>query len=150
MANLFRARIEGAFRAHGLDPAHALVFLPAQQYASYLGAVARAALILDSSGFSGGATSLDAFGVGAPVLAWQGAMARGRQTSGMLGMMGIEDLVASSADDYANKATALLADTAQCDALRTQIRARSGVLFEHANVTQAFAEFLQNASAGAA
>lgn len=147
VANLFRARIERAFREHGLDPARALAFLPAQEYASYLGAVARAALILDSPGFSGGATSLDAFGTGAPVLAWQGAMARGRQTSGMLAMMGVDSLVATSASEYADKAVALLADAAGLDALRAQIRQRSPVLFEHAAATQAFMDFLENASA---
>ncbi|TLY49543.1 MAG: hypothetical protein E6K53_13360 [Gammaproteobacteria bacterium] len=146
VAGLFRARIEGAFREHGLDPARALVFLPAQEYSSYLGAVARAALILDSPGFSGGATSLDAFGVGAPVLAWQGAMARGRQTSGMLALMGIDELVASNASDYADQAVALLADGARRDALRAQIRQRDLALFEHASVTEGFMDFLESAS----
>ena len=146
VANLFRVRIERAFREQGLDPARALVFLPAQEYASYLGAVARATLILDSPGFSGGATSLDAFGVGAPVLAWQGAMARGRQTAGMLAMMDVDGLVATSASEYADKAVALLADAAGRDALRAQIGQRNRILFEHAAVTQGFMDFLENTS----
>ena len=86
----FRARIERVFSAHGLDPARHLVFLPAQKHADYLAGVARAPLVLDSPWFSGGGTSLDALRVGTPVLAWQGAMARGRQTSAMLRMLGAD------------------------------------------------------------
>lgn len=144
LAGLFRTRIEAAFRAHGLDPARSLAFLPAQDYSNYLGAIARATLIMDSPGFSGGATSLDAFGGGAPVLVWQGAMARGRQTSGMLAMMGVDGLVAADADDYAEKAVVLLADGARRAALRAQIGERSRMLFEHKPVVEAFSQFLDS------
>ena len=100
----FRRRIEAAFAAQGLDPKRMLVFPPWQDHEAYLGAIARATLILDTPGFSGGATSLDAFSAGAPVLTWNGAMARGRQTQGMLAMMGVDGLVAADERDYIDKA----------------------------------------------
>ena len=71
---------------HEIDPSDALAFLPAQDYASYLAAIARASLVLDPPGFSGGATSLDALSVGTPILSWDGAMARGRQDASAMEM----------------------------------------------------------------
>jgi predicted O-linked N-acetylglucosamine transferase (SPINDLY family) len=126
------------------------VFLPVHAHEAYLGGIARAALVLDSPGFSGGATSLDAFSVGVPVLAWQGTMARGRQTMGMLATMGIEGLTATGADDYVDKAVALLASAPRRDALRAQIHERKHVLFEHAGVIAAFGKFIEEAVAAAA
>ncbi len=150
VAQLLRRRIEAAFAAHGLEPAQSLVFLPAKDHATYLGAVARATLILDTPGFSGGATSLDAFSVGAPVLTWQGTMARGRQTAGMLAMMGIDGLVAADANDYVDQAAALIADAPRRDTLRKRILERKAALFDDAGVIAAFEDFLDRATRRAA
>lgn len=145
----FRARIERAFAAHGLDPQRALAFLPAQTYADYLAAVARAPFLLDSSGFCGGATSLDAFGVGTPVLALRGVMARGRQTAAMLEVMGIGELVAAGEQDYVERAVALFGDASRRDALRERIGQRNAALFDGTEVAAAFAEFLSEAASAA-
>jgi protein O-GlcNAc transferase len=146
----FRVRIEHAFQAQGLDPKRALVFLPSQSHELYLGAIARATLVLDSPWFSGGATSLDAFSVGAPVLAWEVAMARCRQTSGMLQIMGIDGLTARSQQDYIDKAIALIGDANARAALREQILQRNPILFENGDARVAFAEFIEQAVADAA
>jgi protein O-GlcNAc transferase len=133
------------FSQWGLDPKHSLVFLPSQSYEAYLGAIERATLVLDSPGFSGGATSLDALGAGAPVLTYQGAMARGRQTSAMLEIMGVDGLTAKIDSEYVAKAANLVGDPAARAAFRERIIERSGTLFEHQKVISAFAEFLQRA-----
>jgi predicted O-linked N-acetylglucosamine transferase (SPINDLY family) len=150
VAQRFRRRIEAAFAARGLDPIRTLVFLPAKDHATYLGAVARATLILDTPGFSGGATSLDALSAGAPVLTWQGTMARGRQTAGMLAMMGIDGLVAADENEYVHKAVALIADEPRRTALRAQILERNAVLFEGAGVIAALEDFLDTTTRRAA
>ncbi|MBR0345851.1 MAG: tetratricopeptide repeat protein [Rudaea sp.] len=146
VAQRFRRRIEAAFAARGLDPSQALAFLPSKRHEDYLGAIARATLILDTPGFSGGATSLDAFSAGAPVLTWNGTMARGRQTQGMLAMMGVDGLVAADEQDYVDKAVALIGDAPRREALRAQILEHSAVLFEDNGVTAAFADFLDTAT----
>jgi protein O-GlcNAc transferase len=140
----FRERIEATFRAQGLDPEKHLDFLPVQTHADYLAGIARAPLVLDSPWFSGGGTSLDAFSVGTPVLAWEGTMARGRQTSGMLRMMGIDELIATGEDDYVAKAVALCRDPDQRMALRGRIRERKSRLFEDKAAISAFVDFLEN------
>lgn len=146
LMRVFRARIEAAFSARKLDPARHLVFLPVQTHANYLAGIARAPLVLDSPWFSGGGTSLDAFRVGTPVLAWEGTMARGRQTSAMLRMLEIGELIATDEDDYVAKAVALIGDSARRDALRETILARQSRLFEDDSAVRAFADFLGNAA----
>jgi predicted O-linked N-acetylglucosamine transferase (SPINDLY family) len=138
----FRERIGAAFRTRGLDPEKQLVFLPVQKHADYLAGVARAPLVLDSPWFSGGGTSLDAFSVGTPVLAWEGAQARGRQTSAMLRMIGIGELIATNEDEYVAKAVALCADAAMRAALRERIAHRQAMLFDDTAAVSAFAEFV--------
>ena len=142
----FRERIEGAFARVGADPSRHLAFLPVQSYPDYLAGIAHAPLVLDSPWFSGGATSLDALSVGTPVLALEGAMARGRQTSGMLRMLGVEELVAAGDDDYVEKAVALLRDEPRRVALREKILQRKSVLFDDDAAVIAFANFIESAA----
>lgn len=147
LMRVFRARIEAAFATRNLDPAKHLVFLPVQNHADYLAGIARSPLVLDSPWFSGGGTSLDAFSVGTPVLAWEGAMARGRQTSAMLRMLEIPELIATNEDDYIATAVALMREPARREALRETIRARQARLFDDAAAVRAFADFLVNVRA---
>jgi len=142
LMRVFRARIEAEFATRNLDPAKHLVFLPVHNHADYLAGIARSPLVLDSPWFSGGGTSLDAFSVGTPVLAWEGAMARGRQTSAMLRMLEIPELIATDEDDYVAKAVALMREPARREALREAIRTRQARLFDDAAAVRAFADFL--------
>jgi predicted O-linked N-acetylglucosamine transferase (SPINDLY family) len=145
LMRVFRARIEAAFATRHLDPAKLLVFLPVQNHADYLAGIARAPLVLDSPWFSGGGTSLDAFSVGTPVLAWEGAMARGRQTSAMLRMLELPELIATSEEDYIAKTVALIGNAPRREALREMIRARQSPLFDDDSAVRAFADFLEDA-----
>lgn len=137
-----RARLERFLARHGVD-ANALHFEPVRPYAEYLGGIAAADLVLDTPVFSGGGTSLDALGAGAAVLAFEGATARARQTSGMLRLMGVEELIARDGAHYAEIASALLADRERLRALRARIAARAPTLFEAADTVTAFARLLR-------
>ncbi|MGH8041313.1 MAG: tetratricopeptide repeat protein [Rudaea sp.] len=145
LMRVFRARIDAVFTARGLDPSKHLVFLPVLTHADYLAGIAHAPLVLDSPWFSGGGTSVDAFSVGTPVLAWEGAMARGRQTSAMLRIMGIEDLVATDEDNYIAKAVQLIGDDAQRTALRERILGARPLLFDDTSAVGAFVDFIERA-----
>ena len=141
----FRARIEKAFVDHGVDPHRHLLFLPVQSHADYLAGVRLAPLVLDPPSFSGGATSLDAFSVGTPVLTHDGPMARGRQSSAMLRMMGVDELIAGDEDDYVAKAAQYIRDVSARETLRRRIEQRQAVLFDDPAPVHAFADFLATA-----
>lgn len=142
----YRARLVTALRLYGLDPDDCLHLEDARPYAQFLALVRQADLILDSPGFSGGGTSLDALGMGTPVLTFDGFFARGRQTAAMLRMLDLPQLVASSDDDYVAKAVALCADPAARQKLRTQIEQCNAGLFHNADVLPALENFLYTAA----
>ena len=142
VGRLFEARIQAVFRREGLDPTRSLAFLPPSSHESFLGAIRSADLVLDSPGFSGGATSLDALSVGAPVLAYQGQMARGRQTAAMLRMIGADELIAEGDDGYVDAAVRLCSDDALRQDLRNRIASHVRLLFEDERPVKGFADFL--------
>lgn len=142
----FRARIESTFNQFGVDPEKHLAFLPVQTHADYLAGIAHVPLVLDSPYFSGGGTSLDAFSVGTPVVAWEGDMARGRQTSGMLRLMDIPQLIAQDEDSYVDRCVTLLADASERDLLADMIRQRQSILFDDDAPVRAFADFVAMAA----
>ena len=107
------------FQRRGIDPARHLAFIPAQKHADYLAGLAKAPLVLDSPWFSGGATSLDAIHVGTPIVTWQGEMLRGRQTAGMLSLMGLPKQSPMSESHYIETCVALLKDEHRRAALRS-------------------------------
>jgi protein O-GlcNAc transferase len=139
----WRKRVDRALSAHGVSP-DMLRIEPLHGYGDFLAGIARADLILDSPGFSGGATSLDALAMGAAVLCFEGASARARQTSAMLRIVEVPELIAGSAADYVERAVALLAEPHRIAALRVNIRERANRLFETAPVLEAFADFLRS------
>ncbi|HEY4998940.1 MAG TPA: hypothetical protein VII36_07350, partial [Usitatibacter sp.] len=138
----WRDRVERELAARGVAP-ESLYIEPMREYPDFLAGVARADLILDSPGFSGGATSLDAFAMGTPVLCFEGGSARGRQTSAMLRLMDMPDLIARDEVSYVDRAVELLAEPGRLEALRGLIRERAGRLFDGSASLAAFAAFLR-------
>lgn len=125
----FVARISTELNRHGLDPAKTLTMLPVMPHAQFLQAMNAATLLLDTIHFSGGNTSFDAFALGAPVLAYEGAMLRGRQTSAMLRILGIGELIAKNDDQYVEIACALATNATLRAELRNRILANNHKLF---------------------
>ena len=139
----WRKRVDRALSTQGVS-VDMLRIEPLRAYGDFLAGIARADLVLDSPGFSGGATSLDALAMGAAVLCFEGASARARQTSAMLRMVEVPELIAGSAADYVERAVALLAEPQRVAVLRSNIRERANRLFETAPVVEAFADFLRS------
>ncbi len=114
------ARLSAAFAAHGLDPSAHLVLAPWLERARFFGVMTRATLFLDTIGFSGFNTVMQAVECGLPVVTQRGEFMRGRLGSGILEHLGLDDLVTDDDD-----ATVALAVRLALDAsARTQVRAR--------------------------
>jgi predicted O-linked N-acetylglucosamine transferase (SPINDLY family) len=143
---LTRSYLEGlaaCANARGVDLHGRIGVLGARPYAEFLGAVAGADLVLDTDWFSGGSTSLDAIAAGVPLVAWRGPQARGRQTAGMLAMLGAPELVFESADGYVEGALALLADPARRARLGALLRERAPLLFDGSAAIRGFGDALE-------
>ena len=66
----------------------------------FAAASAQCDLMLDSIGWSGGNTTLEALAQDLPVVTFEGALMRGRVSAGILRMMGMPETVGETVDDY--------------------------------------------------
>ena len=77
-----------------------------------------------------------------------GRFMRGRQTAGMLALMGLPELIAASAGDYVRLAVEVARDRDRNVLLRRAIVERRGVLFDQPAPLAAFSEALLRLGAG--
>lgn len=138
----FRRRLQRSLAAQAVDPARVQVHTVLGS-ADYEAAVGRADLVLDTLGFSGGITTLDALWQERPWLTLPGTCMRGRQSYAMLRQLQLPELIAESTDDYVQRAVALAGDGERRTALSACIAERKHVLFEDRAVGAALADFLR-------
>lgn len=119
----FRARFERALTRTGLTAAR-VTFLPQMAHENFLQVLALSAAVLDTHHFSGGKTSMDALACGTPIVTWPGEFMRGRQTTGMLTLIGEMQLIAGSAADFVAIVSHVAATTPTQSRQERQQRAR--------------------------
>ncbi|MSP49714.1 MAG: tetratricopeptide repeat protein [Alphaproteobacteria bacterium] len=119
-------------------------FLPRLSGADFIRAQALADVVLDTPGFSGGKTSLEAFAVGQPVVTMASRYLRGRLTYGFYRRMGLDDLVATSLDDYVAKAVRLGTDLGFRADARGRVAERSKRLWGTVESVRAFEDLVAN------
>lgn len=141
-------RLQRAFAQRGISPRGQLKFLPRMESGAFRRVLALADVVVDTVRWSGGNTSIDAFASGVPVVTLPGRFMRGRQTAGMLALMGLEELVAANPADYVRLAVDVARDRDRNAALRKSIAERRAVLFDRPEPVAAFAEALLQMGAG--
>jgi CRISPR-associated protein Csy1 len=143
----FWARLTEAFAKRGMSFRDRALLLPFMQHAQYLRVNTCCDVMLDTFHWSGGNTSLDAIAAGLPVVTLPGRFMRGRQSAGMLRMIGVEDLIAKDEDDYVAKAVAIANDRALRDSLSQRMKAGHALLFNRDEPIRALEDFLEKAIA---
>lgn len=108
----FLARIRRAFEAAGLDPARHVCLLPHQPPERYQALAACCDAFLDSLGWSGFNTAMEAAAAGLPILTCPGASMRARHALAVVRGLGLDDAVAGDVDAYAALAARLACDAA--------------------------------------
>ncbi len=99
--------------------------------------------MVDTLHWSGGNTSLDALACGLPIVTLPGLFMRGRQSAGMLSLLGVPELVAGDRDGYVELALRLVAEPAWRRSLAERIRAAQGRLFDVGDAIARLQQFLQ-------
>lgn len=137
-----RERVATVFRANDLDPDACLVSVPWQPRAAFFGLMQRADVLLDSVGFSGFNTIMQAFETGLPLVAFEGRFMRGRFGSGLMRAAALPDLVATTTDEYIELAVRLATDAAFRGEVRTRMQVGKERLFRDRAAIDGLAEFL--------
>ena len=148
----FDAYLEHFFAPVGINTKMRVIRLRQSSRADFLAVLSASDIALDTFGFSGGNTTLDALSVGLPVVTLSGELMRGRQSAAMLSALPARvshALIASTVDDYRSMAVRLLCDADERARLRREIRADVHALFDDAAPVAAMrAWLLTNAANG--
>jgi predicted O-linked N-acetylglucosamine transferase (SPINDLY family) len=115
-----------------------LVFAPKIPLADHLARSAQADLFLDTVPYNAHTTGSDALWAGVPLLTCLGSTFASRVAASLVGAVGLDDLVASSLQEYETLALRLATDPVQLRALRERLkRNRSSYpLFDTARFTR--------------
>ena len=145
VVNSFRRRLAAAFARHNLSSDDYLVFLPRLDYDAYFSLYRTADIYLDSIGWSGCNTTMDAIACDLPVVTLPGDLMRGRQSMAILEMMGLTTTVADSVDDYVQIAARLGRDARWRTQIREQIAMNKHRLYGDMTPIAALEAFLEKA-----
>jgi protein O-GlcNAc transferase len=144
VAQTLAARMRTTFAKLGFDFDACCHVHPGQPLATYNRFLANADVCLDSLDFSGCITSLDALWRDLPIVTLRGELMRGRQTYGMLRLLGMDELIAQDVEDYVRIATRAAQDNAWRRSLSERIRSRKIELYSDQSTIEALADFLRN------
>jgi protein O-GlcNAc transferase len=112
--------------------------IPWQDKPAYHALMRRADLMLDTIGFSGFNTAMQAIECGLPIVAREGRFMRGRFGSGILRTIGLEELVAADEKAYVDLAVSVASDRERRGALQRRIEDRRAPLFDDVGTVRAF------------
>jgi predicted O-linked N-acetylglucosamine transferase (SPINDLY family) len=141
---LFWDRLIAAFQNVGLDAAKYCRIQSRVTPMEFHALNQRADVILDSTNWSGGHTSLIALGLDRPVVTLPGPFMRGRHTFGMLKRMGIDDLIAKNKQDYSAIAAELGMNSAFYRKVQSQLQDRKRLLFDDAESIAGLQNFIES------
>jgi predicted O-linked N-acetylglucosamine transferase (SPINDLY family) len=145
LSEKLRLRLVRAFDQEGLDFGRYVSFLPWLTRPAFFGLMQRADVFLDTIGFSGFNTALQAIQCGLPVVTLQGRFLRGRLASGLLRRIGLQELVTGGEDQYVALAVKLARDRAYRADVRRRIEASRQLLYEDVAPIRALEDFLARA-----
>jgi predicted O-linked N-acetylglucosamine transferase (SPINDLY family) len=146
MSARLRGRLETVFARSKLDFDDYAVFVPWQSRPAFRGLLERADVFLDTIGFSGFNTAMQAVECGLPIVTREGRFLRGNLASGILKRIGLQELVTRSEEEYVALAVRLCRDGEYRESLRRRIAAGRHVLFEDVAPIRAMEGFLSEAA----
>jgi len=111
------------FARHGVAPG-AVTVEPRVSFEDYFRAIGSVDIALDTMPYSGGTTTCDTLWMGTPVLTLTGARSVSRSASSALGVLGLQEWIAGTPEEYVARAVAFAADTRALAGLRRSLRPR--------------------------
>jgi len=142
LSEFFKARLEKSFNKAGLVMNDYVVFVPWLKFEDFYGLMECADVFLDTIGFSGFNTAMQAVDCALPIVTLEGRYLRGRLASGILRKMGLSELITSTDEDYINLAVRLAQDSLYRNQIREKIIKMRDDLYGDMGPVIAFEKFL--------
>lgn len=144
VANQFKTRLEKVFARFGLCANDYCVFLPKLSPREFEEASCLMDVFLDSLGWSGCNSSLEALAHDLPIVTFPGRMMRSRHTAAILNMMGMKDEIAVSLEDYLTRAISLGSHPDKRLQMRQRIAAHKHLVYRDETAILALEDFLKS------
>jgi predicted O-linked N-acetylglucosamine transferase (SPINDLY family) len=129
ITTIFTQRLEIAFSQVGLNYTDYCLFLPRLNQAEFASVTATADVFLDSIGWSGCNSSLEAIAQNLPIITLPGELMRGRHSAAILTRMGLSELIALDKQNYIELAIRLATDVSYRQSLRQFIAEHQHLLY---------------------
>ena len=143
---LLKSRLEQSFASSGVKLADHVNFVPWQPVAGFHCLMRHASVFLDTIGFSGFNTAIQAVECALPIVSREGRFMRGRLASGILRRLGLHELVAATEEEYVDRVVRLATDAGFRDSMRSRIVASRAALFGDVGTVRALEDFFQRAA----
>jgi protein O-GlcNAc transferase len=147
MDRMLERRLRAAFEKSGVQFDEHVSIIPMLDRSRFFGLMRQSALMLDTLGFSGFNTALQAIECDLPVLAFEGEFMRGRLASAIMRRLNLPELVASTTEDFVQKALDLAGDAGRRKKIRAKIIDRRKILFHDTDPVLALERCLTDAVA---
>lgn len=135
-------RLRRRFRRTLPERGQRVRFIPAIPRPVFLSVLAAADVILDPIHFGGGNSSIEALGVGRPVVTMPGAFLRSRITSALYREVGLDELIAENAQQYCELAFRIANDKQYRDFARRQCTTAAHRWMAESTASSELEEFL--------
>lgn len=138
-------RLERAFAAVGLDSRDYCVVSPVLPRDDYFNLLSLCDIYLDTPGWAGGNTTLDAIAAQLPIVTCAGALMRGRHSYGFLKAMDVTATIAEGEAEYIAIAVRLAQEADWRRSIRDALQQSASVLFDNPTRTRDLEAFLRQA-----
>jgi len=144
LANLLQVRIAKEFEAAGLNVTDHVRFIRWLNFREFHCLLRHADVLLDTIGFSGYNTAVQAIECGLPLVTREGRFLRGRLASGVLRRMELPELIVPTKAEYVSLVVRLVTDRGYQAHIRHEIQQRRSVLFDDQSAMGPFQDFLES------
>jgi predicted O-linked N-acetylglucosamine transferase (SPINDLY family) len=144
LSKLLEVRIAKEFEAAGLNVKDHVRFVRWLNFHEYHSLLRHADVLLDTIGFSGYNTAVQAIECGLPLVTREGRFLRGRLASGVLRRMDLRELIVQTKADYVNLVVRLATDLLYQANIRHEIEQRRSILFDDQSTMGPFQDFLES------
>jgi predicted O-linked N-acetylglucosamine transferase (SPINDLY family) len=139
---ILRERLQATFAHAQLDANQYLRFIPFLKKAEFYGLMQKADLYLDTIGFSGFNTAMQALICDLPVVTIEGERMRGRLASAILNRIGVSDLICQSDTAYIDLVVELIQNQQLLNMYKDKIAKSKNLLFDDLEPIRALEDFL--------
>jgi protein O-GlcNAc transferase len=140
-SDILQPRLHRAFAEAALNSDDYCIFLPSLERNDYLMLNLLSDIYLDTLGFTGGNTTLDAIACGLPIVTCPGEFMRGRLSTGILQTLGVTDTIALNEANYIDIAVRLAQEPAWRNQISTAMQAQCSQVFDDSTCVIALEKF---------